>query len=217
MVRGPAELSALNTILQRHRVPSRLAFEVEAQRCIVKYHDSLIGEAETCVRETLVQLCEQEMNNLVNQYRSSMDNFTALSYHTTQLHLYALALLKEKQHLDNEGNLAAGCPSATYKQLGMIAAQRLIDIYCNEIGSSDPRLIETYRALPKKFFIGVLLAAFFLLRYFVLNPACQGERKNACRNYVLMVYSKLREFTSHQFAEPGRAATVIEVLCRHGD
>ena len=32
-----------------------------------------------------------------------------------------------------------------------------------------------------------------------------------------MVHAKLGEFASHTFAEHGRAATVIEVLCRHSE
>ena len=162
-------------------------------------------------------MCEQELDGLVERYRSSTDTLFALHFHTTQLHLYALALLGEKHQPRQTEYLEAGSQAIRYQKLGMAAAHRLIDIYCDEIRSPDSRLINVYRALPKRYFVGLLLAAFVLLRYVVLNPACEAEQKTASRNKVLMVHAKLQEFTSNQFAEPGRAAAVIEVLCRHGE
>jgi hypothetical protein len=162
-------------------------------------------------------MCEQELTSVNDRYRGTADAYFALHLDTTRLHLYTLALLNMKSrlgrtvHPDTKGHVTG------YQQLGMLAAHRLIDIYCDGISSSDTRLIDVYRALPKQVFVGVLLATFFLLRYFVLNPACQGEQKAESRNKVLMVHAKLKEFTSHRFAEPGRAAAVIEVLCRHGE
>ncbi|KAJ9617231.1 hypothetical protein H2200_000952 [Cladophialophora chaetospira] len=192
-----------------------LTFEAEVQRCIARYHDSLTGEAEGSMRETFVQLCEQELNGVIDRYRNSMDSRYTFYFHTTQLHLYTLAVIREKRQTEDTGYLELGRVTR-YQKLGMLAAHRLIDIYCDDIKLPDARLIDVYRALPKPYFIGVLLATFYLLRYFVLNSTCDAEQKADCRDRVLKVHAKLREFASHRFAEPGRAAAVIEVLCRHG-
>ncbi|OCT52411.1 hypothetical protein CLCR_10548 [Cladophialophora carrionii] len=216
MVKSPTELSALDANLEKHQTLHRLAFEVEVQRCMAKYHDSLVGGAENSVYETLVQMCEQELNNLVDRYHSSMDAYLALHVDTARLHLYTLAMLRMKSGLGETEHANARGQIIRYQKLGMLTAHRVIDIYCDSLQSPDTRLIDVYRALPKQFFIGILHATFFLLRYFVLNPACEGEVKAESRNKVLMIHAKLKASTSHQLAEPGRAAAVIEVLCRHG-
>ncbi len=217
LVKSAAELSALDAPLRNNQVPPRLAFQAEVQRCIARYHDLLLGKAEAHVRETLVQMCEQELDSLVERYRGAVDGLSALYFHTTQLHLYALASLGHTKSSRETEYLGEQNQATRYQKLGTTAAHRFIDIYCNEVRSPDNRLIDVYRALPKQYFIGLLLATFMLLRYVVLNPACEAEQKTASRNKVLMVHAKLQEFTSHQFAEPGRAAAVIEVLCRHGE
>lgn len=217
MIKSALELSALDTILDNYEIPPALAFEVELQRCIAKYHDSLSGDAESSVRDTLVELGEQELDDLVSKYRTSVTALLTLDFHTAQLHLYTLALIKEKQLPSLNNRRAGGGQVAKYRQLGMTAASRLIDIYCEELRSPDSRLTNFYRALPKSYSRSALDASFFLLRYFVLNPACPSDQKTAARSKVLMVYAKLQEISTHQFAEAGRAAAVIEVLCRHGE
>ncbi|ETI24443.1 hypothetical protein G647_03812 [Cladophialophora carrionii CBS 160.54] len=203
MVKSPTELSALDANLEKHQIPHRLAFEVEVQRCMAKYHDSLVGGAENSVYETPVQMCEQELNSLVDRYHSSMDAYLALHLDTTLLHLYTLAILRTKSGLRKIGRSNPRGHIIRYQKLGMLAAHRVIDIYCDSLRSPDTCLIDVYRALPKQFFVGVLHATFFLLRYFVLNPACEGEVKAESRNKVLMVHAKLKASTIHQLAEPG--------------
>jgi hypothetical protein len=215
MVKSPVELGTMDAILHTHQVPPKLAFEAEVQKCLAKYHDLLVGKAEVSVREILVQSCEQQLNSVADQYRGSWDALFALYFHTAQLHLYILALLGEKQQHADMRHFESG-RSIQYQELGMAVAHRLIDIYCDDIKLSDPRLVDPYRALPKHFFIGVLLASFYLFKYFLLDPACSAEQKAVCRSKVLKLHTTLRDFTSHEFSEPGRAAAVIEALCRHG-
>ncbi|EXJ60703.1 hypothetical protein A1O7_04856 [Cladophialophora yegresii CBS 114405] len=217
MVRSPTELCALDENLEKHEIPQRLAFEVEVQRCMAKYHDSLVGEAEYRVYETLVQMCEQELNSVADRYRSSMDAYLTLHLQTTQLHLYTLAILRMKSGLGKTGQPDTRDHVSRYQKLGMLAAHRVIDTYCDNIRFPDTRLIDVHRALPNQTLVSVLHATFFLLRYFVLNLACEGDIKAESTSKVLMVHAKLKEHTSHQFAEPGRAAAVIEVLWRHGE
>ncbi|EXJ69918.1 uncharacterized protein A1O5_06991 [Cladophialophora psammophila CBS 110553] len=222
-VKSALDLSTINSILRKQQVPPRLAIDAHIQQCMAKYHDSLVGEVGVSVRETLVQMCEQDLNALTDRFNNYIDNHAAFNFHVAKLHLYTLALVREKQQSKQYDHLELGNHSVRCQQLGMAAAHRVIDIYCNDLEGAgakrapDSRLIGPHRALPKQFFVGVLLATFFLLRYFVLNPASDAEQIATSRNKVLMVHAKLRQFTSHQLAEPGRAATVIEVLSRHGD
>ena len=60
-VKGPLELNVLDSILQEHQIPERLAIEVEVQRYVAKYHDPLMGEIEACVRGPHVQMYEQDL------------------------------------------------------------------------------------------------------------------------------------------------------------
>ncbi|KIW92660.1 uncharacterized protein Z519_06507 [Cladophialophora bantiana CBS 173.52] len=223
LVKSALDLSTIDSILRKQQVPQRLAVDTHIQQCMAKYHDSLVGEVGVSVRETLVQMCEQDLNTLTDRFINYIDNYAAFNFHVAKLHLYTLALVREKQQSKQYDHLELGNHSMRCQQLGMAAAHRVIDIYCDDLEgagakrSSDSRLIDPHRALPKQFFVGVLLAAFFLLRYFVLDPASDAEQIATSRNKVLMLHAKLRQFASHQLAEPGRAATVIEVLCRHGD
>ena len=216
MIKSPSELGVLDKFLRDYQMPNRLAFEVEMQRCVLRYHDPLTGDAEADVRETIVQMCEQDLNSVARQYRSSMDNYFALILYTAQLHLYVLALLKQKQRPGHNIIPLHSVQTNRYQQLGMRAAYTLIDTFCEIGNASDNCLIDACRALPKQFFIGLLLATFFLLRYYVLSPMCEDDQRTSSRNKVLKVHAKLKDFSSHQFTEPGRAAAVIEVLCRHG-
>ncbi|KEF63448.1 uncharacterized protein A1O9_01426 [Exophiala aquamarina CBS 119918] len=208
-------------ILERSFVPTKLAIEAEIQRCVAKYHDAMLGEMDGSVRETLVQMCDREMDNIPLRLSCSLDTHLTFSFVVGKLHVYTLALVKEGASSTNKRRFDPHSRGATFQTLGMTAANRIIELYCNTldvpIGHNDEALINRYLALPKMFFRGVLFATFFLLKYFALNNSCPNEDKLSARNKVLMVHAKLRATAPHQFSESGRAAAVIEVLCRHAD
>lgn len=220
-LRGAHELSTVDMILERSFVPTKLSIETEIQRCVAKYHDAMLGEMDGPVRETLVQMCDREMDNIPLRLSSSLDSYLTFSFVVGKLHVYTLALVKEGASSAHKRRFDPHTRGATYQNLGMTAANRIIELYCNgletPLGQSDKSLINRYLALPKSFFRGVLFATFFLLKYFALNSSCPDEDKLSARNKVLMVHAKLRATAPHQFSESGRAATVIEVLCHHAD
>lgn len=220
-LRGAHELSTVDTILERSFVPTKLSIETEIQRCVAKYHDAMLGEMDGPVRETLVQMCEREMDNIPLRLSCSLDSYMTFSFVVGKLHVYTLALVREGASSANKRRFDPHTRGATFQSLGMAAANRVIELYCNGLetppGQNDKHLIDRYLALPKSFFRGVLFATFFLLKYFALNGSCPDEDKLSARNKVLMVHAKLRSTAPHQFSESGRAATVIEVLCHHAD
>lgn len=220
-LRGAHELSTVDMILERSFVPTKLAIEAEIQRCVAKYHDAMLGEMDGSVRETLVQMCDREMDNIPLRLSCSLDTYLTFSFVVGKLHIYTLALIKEGASSADKRRFDPHSRGATFQTLGMTAANRIIESYCNSldtpIGQNDEALINRYLALPKMFFRGVLFATFFLLKYFALNNSCPNEDKLTARNKVLMVHAKLRATAPHQFSESGRAAAVIEVLCRHAD
>jgi hypothetical protein len=220
-LRGAHELSTVDMILERSFVPTKLAIEAEVQRCVAKYHDAMLGEMDGSVRETLVQMCDREMDNIPLRLSCSLDSYLTFSFVVGKLHVYTLALVKEGASSANKRRFDPHSRGATFQTLGMTAANRIIELYCKSLdspaGQNDKNLIDRYLALPKTFFRGVLFATFFLLKYFALNSSCPDQDKLSARNKVLMVHAKLRATAPHQFSESGRAATVIEVLCRHAD
>ena len=67
MVKSASELGQLNVTLQNNDFPSRLTFEVGLLQSSAKYHDLLMEETEGHTRETLVQMYEQELNDMVRR------------------------------------------------------------------------------------------------------------------------------------------------------
>lgn len=178
---------------------------------------------DNSVRETLVHICDQELDRVALQYSPSIDSEATFSFLVAKVFLYILALVKEKQPHYKKPQSDPQGQSGKYQLLGMAASHRIIDIYCNDLGaiastgSQSHYVIDSHRVLPKQYFRGLICATFFLLKYFILSSSCTPEHKASSRNKVQMVHAKLRNSAAHQFAEPGRAATVIETLCRHDD
>jgi hypothetical protein len=205
---------------QQDYIPLKMALEADIQRCIAKYHDPLVGDMESSVRDTIVQMCDRELDSIALRFQSSLDQHVTFVFLVAKLHLFTLALVQESQHLPDRRGFEPHSLCAKLQHLGMSAAHRIIDAFCERLERSafyDASLIDPHRALPKVYFRGVLTSTFFLLKYFVLNKACQDEEKAAARNKVLLVHAKLRDVSPHPLAELGRAAAVIEVLCRHAD
>jgi len=223
ILKGTIELTTVHAMAKQNHIPSKLTIEAEIQRCIAKYHDPIIGNMDSSVRDSLVQLCDQELDNIPNQFPGLLDTFLTFTFLIAKLHLYTLALVKESRRLADKRGVDPCSPSTRFQYLGMTAAHRAIDLYCDDLATGPlfeavkDRLVNFHRSLPKNYFRGVLFATFFLLKYFALNSSCPEERRTTARNKILRVHAKLREFAPHQLAEPGRAATVIEVLCRQGD
>lgn len=220
ILRGAQELSLIDKILESASFPARLAIEARIQRCLTKYNDVMLGDMEGSARETLVQLWDRELEHIPLSLSGNLDSHLAFSFFVAKLHIYTLALLKEVRGARNKRRFDPCSRGATFRTLGMTAANRVIEIYCNSLDASatkpEPHLINSFLAMPKAFFRGVLLATFFLLKYFALSTGCIEEERSSARNKISMVYAKLREIAPHPFSEHGRAATVIELLCRHG-
>lgn len=221
VLRGAHELSLIDRILESASFPPRLAIEARIQRCLAKYNDAMLGDMEGSVRETLVQMCDRELEHIPLSLSGNLDSHLAFSFFVAKLHVYTLALLKEVRGAKNKRRFDPYSRGATFRGLGMTAANRVVDIYCNSLDASatkpESHLINSFLAMPKAYFRGVLLATFFLLKYFALNTGCIEEDRSNARNKISMVYAKLKEIAPHPFSEHGRAATVIELLCRHGD
>ncbi|MBV36599.1 MAG: hypothetical protein CMP47_14275 [Rickettsiales bacterium] len=218
-LRSPNDLHTIESMIRLDNMPNKLVIEAEIQRCLAKHHDIIVGEINNLIRDNIVQMCDQELDSITTRLQCSFDSHLSFSFWMAKLHLYTLALVKETQPLKDRRQFEPDSLCAKLQQMAMTTAYRIIDMYCNEIVSasddpSDEELVNGHIALPKSYFFGVMVATFFLLKYFVLNKTCPAECKVQSRRKVQMVHTKLQEYSSHQFTEPGRAASVIEILCR---
>ncbi|KIW18683.1 hypothetical protein PV08_02972 [Exophiala spinifera] len=218
-LRSPNDLRTVTGMIKLDSLPTKLMVEAEILRCLTKHYDSLVGEMDSFVRDTIVQLCVEELDSITSRLQCSFDAYLSFSFWMAKLHIYALALVKETQQLKDKRYFEPDTLCSKLQQLAMTTAYRIIDIYCNELGTQtcetfDMSLVNQHIALPKSYFFGVMVATFLLIKYSVLNKSLSDERKTESRRKIQMVHTKLQEYSSHQYTEPGRAASVIEVLCR---
>lgn len=200
-------------------MPTKLVVEAEILRCITKHYDSLVGEMDSFVRDTIVQMCDQELDSITSRLQCSFDCYLSFVFWMAKLHVYALALVKETQQLKDKRCFEVDTLCSKLQQLAMTTAYRIIEIYCNELGTRacntyDMSLVNQHIAFPKSYFFGAMVATFLLIKFSILNKSTSDERKAESRRKIQMVHTKLQEYSSHQYTEPGRAALVIEVLCR---
>ncbi|KAK6369793.1 hypothetical protein LTS17_009243 [Exophiala oligosperma] len=218
-LRTPNDLRTIKRMIKFDNLPTKLVVEAEILRCLTKHYDSLVGEMDSFARDTIVQLCDQELDSITARLQCSFDSHLSFIFWMAKLHMYALALVKETQQLKDKQYFEPDTLCSTLQQLAMTTAYRVIDIYCNDLGTPtcntyDTSLVNQHIAFPKSFFFGVMVATFLLIKYSVLNRSTSTERKAESRRKIQMVHTKLQDYSSHQYTEPGRAASVIEVLCR---
>jgi len=67
---------------------------------------------------------------------------------------------------------------------------------------------------PKHYFRGIVFAAVFLLRYFILDPSSNPSDKEVARNHVTLIRNVFSKYSQEPTDEAGRAGRLVEVLGR---
>jgi hypothetical protein len=149
---------------------------------------------------------------------------------TAKLHFYSAMTVKQMKQIERPEDIAEINNSARFSYRstlshGLATSIRLIQLICNDLitannlpsvaGSATPQSVTVlFNGLPKNYHRTLAFSAFFLIKYFALDPTCSPDDRDLARNHVLMAHSHFASFSSDPLEESSRVAAVIEALSR---
>ncbi|KAK3081098.1 hypothetical protein LTS18_010285 [Coniosporium uncinatum] len=213
----------LNTIVQiTHEVPmpQELIIEADIQRCIAKYTGVLQGPLTSLTLDPLVKLFEDDFNSIRSQHEDTWNERLEFHLLISKLNLYAMVCVFESQTENNNIELRAVSSSSRnpIHYAGMAASAQVATLFTrmfNEAVANMPKPPPKYwLPFPKHYFRGIVFAAVFLLRYFILDPSSNPSDKEVARNNVTLIRNVFSMYSQEPTDEAGRAGRLVEVLGR---
>ncbi|KAK2756754.1 hypothetical protein FQN54_005200 [Arachnomyces sp. PD_36] len=229
-LRSASDLETIETLIRDPIVPPQMAAHIDIYRCIVKYFTILSDSSDSIIISSLKDLFEKEIDETRNRFPGSWDTRTEVNLLTVKLYFYSAMTVKQtKQTVRPEDSIQINNPARfsyrTTLSYGLSTSVRLIQLICNDLIAPDKAPSETgsdtsqsvtilFNGLPKNYLRTLAFSAFFLIKYFALDPACNPDEQNIARNHVIMAYSQFTRFSTDPLDESSRVATVIEALSR---
>ncbi|KAJ9610483.1 hypothetical protein H2200_005260 [Cladophialophora chaetospira] len=213
---SPAQLNAISSTAKEPDVPQQFMVQVEIQRQVVQYSTSLAGDVDTSTVSTLLNLFNNELDNLLNAYKSIWSARLEIQLLGAKLYLFSLCLTvvtKRHNHADGLAKSYVSNPARLPVQLGLPTAVSLIHNISglNKETSLRPHLTASgVIHYPKFYFRLVVFAVSFLMKFLSANPNASQEDRELAISHITTAHQFFSSFpVGEDFA---RVAQVIEVL-----
>ncbi|KAI9739307.1 MAG: hypothetical protein M1834_007520 [Cirrosporium novae-zelandiae] len=225
LLRTLSDLNKIASLVRDPSIPNELAMQIEIQYSVARYTTILIDSQDLLIRNPLIQLFDQELDDLRHKFSDTWDKRAEYNLLAAKLNLYTLACVREARRSDKtalqlNGNYFMEPTLQITRYSGLASAVRIIALFPEFLKESDlpsnnsgkPQNLSCH---PKSFFRSLLFATFFLLTYFAFNSTVHESEKDLARNHIRLAYDSLVSCSIDPLDESGRAAKVIEVLAGH--